>query len=183
MVEVEKINDIINSLQKDSQNLALIGQLCSEFDHIGSQLKDNSKNNEQAIRKIDQAIHELTKSNEKYAQIISSIGTATIQLDKSIRSSASATNTHIDDIRSSIISSMSQGLNAVNSNIINNGKTTIDFISRVNQLNEKSLDEFRKEITEQANAITSKQQATSIISGMILFVSVASLIILCILHG
>ena len=56
MVNVDKINEIIESLQKDSRQLGQISRLCSELNKMGEDIRKSTVDTIESVQRVNKAV-------------------------------------------------------------------------------------------------------------------------------
>ena len=90
MVNVDKINEIIESLQKDSRQLGQISRLCSELNKMGEDIRKSTVDTIESVQRVNKAVELLQQYKDKQGQMMTMLGTATADLERCIKLSEEA---------------------------------------------------------------------------------------------
>lgn len=119
MVNVDKINEIIESLQKDSRQLGQISRLCSELNKMGEDIRKSTVDTIESVQRVNKAVELLQQYKDKQGQMMTMLGTATADLERCIKLSEEAQAEKIGTLETNMYTCVSAAKDSAIYNISN----------------------------------------------------------------
>lgn len=119
MVNVDKINEIIESLQKDSRQLGQISRLCSELNKMGEDIRKSTVDTIESVQRVNKAVELLQQYKDKQGQMMAMLGTATADLERCIKLSEEAQADKIGTLETNMYTCVSAAKDSAIYNISN----------------------------------------------------------------
>lgn len=119
MVNVDKINEIIESLQKDSRQLGQISRLCSELNKMGEDIRKSTVDTIESVQRVNKAVELLQQYKDKQVQMMTMLGTATADLERCIKLSEEAQADKIGTLETNMYTCVSAAKDSAIYNISN----------------------------------------------------------------